>query len=630
MNLMAFDIETWGMEAGYALQPWREKQCGILSVASCGNDGTHVTGFKPPAVDIENMIRKWDKSAVLCGWNLKFDLAFLFAKGHKHVLRKFQYLDGMLLLKRMGLDLRSYALKRTLAHFASHINYEHNYETDVEFKPGPPKKMYNEEEQAAMLKYNTQDAVYTLDLIKYLVSIAEPAIIAQALRESTAAFLFADSWQAGIHIDVESLAICADEMTKKCEGLELLCEKVGLSKQLIRSPLKLQDYIRDKLQLILTQRTPSGAYSVDSKVLKRLYFANVGYPQQVLRLILRYKEALTERSKFIESTQQCVKDSHIIHPDPILNKTYTGRLAYNMYQRVNDTHTHKNGTKIVRRVQHQIGVPIHQIKKKGAIRKMFIAPEGHKLVEMDFAAQEVRLIACIANEPTMIGLFNENKDMHAYTAAGIHNLTYEAFQAMQITNPDPYKEMRYIGKLTNLALQYRLGAKGLYRQWHDKYGLVHKTEIDAYSARSTYLRLYHGIPKYWERNIQIAKQQGYVENMSGRKIYLKKWGYEDDYKSSQTAINFPVQSTGADQKILGLHELKPLLVKSNVQLAWDLHDGLYFYVPEGPMFTEIISEMAAILSNLPYEDSWNWSPQVDFPVEVKVGDRWGDLEQVDV
>lgn len=634
MNLIAFDIETWGLKPGYTLQPWRVKtnESGILTIATAESGSNEVLIYPRSifVLDILSLFSRQDpKKYLLCGWNIKFDLSFLIANGALPCLKHYRYLDGMLLLKRMGYDLQTYALKPTLRYFQKHLkNVDVNYSQDIKFKTGSPLEAYTEDELQKMALYNKRDAQYTLQLISYLIKQAPREVLTQAIRESTAALLFADAWQQGILIDKVALNSYSLKLNNKMKKLKPLITKVKLSPEIINSPQQLQKYMMSELDVTLTDRTEKGTYSVGKDVLNKLYYSTEGRSHQIIRLIREYKKLKTEIDKFITSALECMEDGNYVYPDPMLSGTYTGRLTYSIFTNATETKKYKNGTVKEIKRKLRIGVPIHQIKKAGAIRKMFIAPEDHSIVELDFSNQEMRLIACIANEETMISLFNDKMDLHAYTAAGIAGMDYDAFLKCKTSKPDFYNELRKLGKLTNLALQYRLSAKGLYKQWHDNYGLTEKTLRDAENARMTYLRLYPGIQRYWDSSPLQARQRSFVKSKGNRILSLSKWDYENNYRSSQTSINFPIQATGADQKILALYCLKDFLFKNDIKLAWDLHDGLFFYVPNYMMQHEIVLGMVKILNNLPYEKAWGWKPQVAFPVEAKIGDCWGNLKEI--
>ena len=634
MKLITFDIETWGLEPGYTLQPWQVKNeaSGILSLAAYDGRMTYVSPWCPRNNEIkggiDSLAHASKQDVILCGWNIKFDLSFILAHGLDNFAYSYKYLDGMLLLKRMRSDLQSYALKKALKEYADVVKSEAGYNSSIEFKVGDPNVVYSEDEQLAMLEYNKLDAIYTHRLVSHLLKTASRNDIAQAMRESIAALLFADAWQRGIHVDAPKLTSYSSVLQYKLTKLRSVMDPINISPEIIRSPVKLATYLKDTLKINLKTKTKKGAYSTDKKTMKNLYYASTKRNKSIIKLILLYKEYQTENTKFVESFEKCISDDNLIHSEPILSSSYTGRMTYSTYQMASKETTLKNGSIKKSRKRIHIGVPIHQIKRKGFARHMFIAPEGHKLVELDFCAQEMRLMACLAKETTMLRLLNENKDLHAYTAAEICEMKYDAFLKLKEDAPEDYAKARFLGKLTNFSLQYRMSAKSLHRKWHDEYDLVDKTLDDAVLARDAYLRLYPNVPLYWRTSVSFARSAGYTINKAGRKHKIEFWDAENEWKSSQTAINYPIQSTGAEQKILAIHALKTCLIKNNVKLAWDLHDGLYFYVPDTKKLSSVVAKMAKIMGNLDYKNAWSWEPQTTFPVEAKVGENWGSLEVI--
>jgi DNA polymerase I len=612
MKLISFDIETWGLKEGYSLQPWRVKT---------GEGGIICTIIYPKQKYLTDKM-------LLCGWNVKFDTAWCLTTDP--IEYAFKYLDGMLLLKRLFQDLPTYALKPTLEKFKDQIDftlsgqeYVSGYSDEIEFKIGRLNDAYTKEEIKRLEEYCARDAAYTYAIVRYLITLADINTIRQAIRESSVSVLFADSWQRGLPIDKEEVLKQEKEITELLKKYDALLEKVGLTKEILNSPKQLRDFLCSTWNVKLTKLTPKGDYSVDASVLKDLMFENEGVAKKLLRVVIKRKELQTEYDKFISAALECLKESDVIHPEPMMNSTYTGRMTYSVNQTITKKTVLKNGKTRESKVKVPLGLPIHQMKR-GELRKIFIAPKGYKLVELDFSAQEMRLMADIANEKTMIEFFNSGKDLHAYTAANIYDYGYEEFQKLKVT--DKYKEMRQLGKITNLSLQYRLSSKNLYRVWHDKYDLVDKKLQDAERARNVYLEIYQGIPQYWKEIIDFAQPNGYVANMAGRKHLLKDWTGDKEWQSQQTAINFPIQSTGAEQKILALYELRKFLIKESIQLAWDLHDGMYFFIPDCMMTNDLVLEMIDIVNNIDYEKAWGWKPKVKFPVEAKIGDNWGELK----
>jgi DNA polymerase I-like protein with 3'-5' exonuclease and polymerase domains len=635
MKLVSIDIETWGAKEGYTLQPWQMRcdKSGILCIGI--SDGTETKVHLEPEWGLfeDKLIDLYqNKNIVICGWNLQFDLSYLLQKFP--VLFKFNFLDGKLLLKRIKQDLPSYGLKKTLLDYKDFLgkDFVSDYSKAIEFKVGRSWDSYSAQEQLDMIEYNARDALYTHQLITHLLTIASYKDKLQAVRESTIAAAFALAWTNGIELDTSVIADYEINLESGLQKIDALLGKIGITNKIANSPKQLADFLMHKAGIELTELTEKGVTSTNQNVLKNLVYKHSDHRKAILNLLLKRKSLETELTKFVKSAKDCAElYDNKAYPEPFLNSTYTGRVTYGIYHNIKTKKIFKNKSERFVNKKIHIGVPIHQMKR-GEIRNLLIAPNGHDIVEFDFAAQEVRLIACLANEQTMIELFNNNMDLHSYTAAGIAGMEYNEFLELQKTDPDKFKEIRFLGKLTNLSLQYRLGATSLYRQWHDKYGIRNKTQDDATFARETYKRLYLGIPRYWENAITRAKSLGYTENLAGRKYFLDDWSESNSWKSEQTAINFPVQSSGAEQKVLGLYELKKNILNkdSGIKFAWDLHDGLYFYIPECAMQYEIIVQMAEILSNLPYTKAWGWTPKVKFPVEVKIGKRWGELKSLKI
>jgi DNA polymerase I-like protein with 3'-5' exonuclease and polymerase domains len=105
------------------------------------------------------------------------------------------------------------------------------------------------------------------------------------------------------------------------------------------------------------------------------------------------------------------------------------------------------------------------------------------------------------------------------------------------------------------------------------------------------------------------------------------WGGSTGWSLESTAINYPIQGTGADQKYLALAVLRPYMVREGIYFAWELHDGLYFYVPEKKA-AKAQADIKCLLDNLPYKKAWGFAPPVPMPWDCKVGESWGQLKEV--
>lgn len=620
MNLISLDIETWGLQKHFLLQPFRAKtkEGGIL----CGYMYDGEFFYAEPYCC---------KNAIFCGWNIQFDIAWLLALGHNE-FKNAIYLDGMLLLRRIRHDLGKYGLKPTLEKFHDKIKFPRDfpfvseYSKEIEFKAGRVEDAYSNEEVQLINEYCKRDTIYTYCLIKYLISIASDNDVKQCIKESTVSVALGNTWQTGIPIDRAEICKQEEEINNKLKAYSSTLSSIGLTDKVIASAQQLGSYLQNTLKIKLTAVTKKGNLSVKGDVLHDLWLKSDGNVKKILRLLLMYKNIKTESIKFIRSAKECLEHGDIIYPEPFVSSTDTGRMTYGTTVKVETCKTYKNGNiaKVIKEVKYSL--PLHQIKK-GKTRKIFTAPRGYKLLELDFAGQELRLIADIANEPTMLEFFREDKDLHAYTAANIYGYSYDEFLKLKDTEPSNYKIMRQLGKVTNFSLQYMAGANRLFARWHVEKDLENKTLKDAEHARRVYLDIYSGIPRFWNEAKRFAKNNGYVKNLAGRKRYIEGWDKENEWKSHAKAVNFPIQSSGAEQKILALYYLNPFILKNDIQLAWDLHDGMFFFVPDCMMLRDLVQEMINIASNLPYEKAWGWKPKISFPVEAKIGDNWGELKE---
>lgn len=153
---------------------------------------------------------------------------------------------------------------------------------------------------------------------------------------------------------------------------------------------------------------------------------------------------------------------------------------------------------------------------------------------------------------------------------------------------------------------------------------------EATYIRQTYLRTYPGVQRYWQTQISKVRQLGYAQTFAGRRVQVQgSWAGQTQWSLESTAINYPIQGTGADQKYLALAVLRPYIVRHGIHFAWELHDGLYFYVPT-KYVQQAIADMKYLLDNLPYAKAWGLNLPIPMPWDCKVGPSWGQLKEVTV
>lgn len=174
--------------------------------------------------------------------------------------------------------------------------------------------------------------------------------------------------------------------------------------------------------------------------------------------------------------------------------------------------------------------------------------------------------------------------------------------------------------------QYRTSAKKLRVVARVQYNLPMDMP-EAEKIHTTYQQTYPGVPQYWRNQIALTKRLGYVETFAGRRVQVVgNWSGTQGWSMESTAINYRIQGTGGDQKYLALSVLKPYITRIGAIFAWELHDGIYLYVPDA-MVERAATEIPYLLANLPYKKAWGFTPPIPLPWDVKWGQSWGTLTE---
>lgn len=173
--------------------------------------------------------------------------------------------------------------------------------------------------------------------------------------------------------------------------------------------------------------------------------------------------------------------------------------------------------------------------------------------------------------------------------------------------------------------QYRTSAKRLRVTARVDYD-VPMTQPEADLIWGTYQRTYRGVPQYWISQISRVRAVGYVETMAGRRVQITgDWNGEWGWKMGSTAINYRIQGTGADQKYLAMSLLRDKLIEYDGYFAFDLHDGLYSFVPKDRS-RAFAADVKSLLDDLPYGPMWGFIPPVPMNWDCKIGPNWGALK----
>jgi DNA polymerase I len=622
-RFIAFDFETSGELPEYALQPWRVAQgtSWATSLVWCQKDpgDMRVEGGLRPSVEsmramLEHAIAE---NRTICGWNTIFDIQWLLAYGLEDLVFRVKWLDGMLLWRHWFIEpeydmdkgkKKSYGLKTCVAEVLPQFA---GYEEDVDFHSTDP------EELAKLHSYNVRDTMFTLRLTRhwYRKLEQEPQRLKAALIEADCLPLVAKANLDGMVLDT----LAARELSAKLDNdaakaLEALAP-FGVTEKVVRSPLQLAKLMFDDWKLPVLKentgkKTGTVSRATDKEVLHELAFID-----ERAKTLREYREALNNKTKFATAPLVSVdyNGDGRTRPQAIIFGTYSGRLTYASKQGRNKD-------------ERQTGFALHQEKRGKEFRSIIQAPEGYTLMEFDASGQEFRWMAIASGDETMLQLCLPGEDPHSYMGAQIRNKNYRDLIRLVQEEDKDAKDGRQLGKVANLSLQYRTSAPKLRTVSRVQYNLPMELP-EAQMIHKTYQMTYRQVPLYWQKQISMTKRLGYVETLAGRRVQVVgNWAGSSAWSMGSTAINYRIQGTGADQKYLAISVLRPYLRRIGANFGWDLHDGIYMYVPDAHVL-RAAEEIPKILANLPYEKAWGFSPPIPLPWDCKIGGSWGALKE---
>ena len=620
---LAMDFETSGKLPEFALQPWRVAQglawpTSLVWVA-------YDTQNKRPAVhgglwpDREAMRAMLEHAITnklrVVGWNVVFDISWLLAHGLEDLVFKVKWLDGMLLWKHATVEPnyderqrpKSYSLKAAVPEvFPDHAGYQ----ADVDYHGTDPAKLRE------LHDYNIKDVIFTLRIAKLWWDKLSSEQKRCALVEAECLPMIAKANLEGLIVDTLVTRELQAYLVKEAADALRLLAPLGMTEAIVRSPAKLRDLMFKRWKMTPHHMTPGGDPSTDKETLHELAAAG----DNRAKVLRKYRDALLNKKKFADNALEAsiYNGDGRAHPTGFVFSTYTGRMTYASTQGKNKD-------------KRQIGFALHQEKgkKEGKIyRAKITPPPDYVLVEQDAAGQEFRWMAECSGDDVMKSLCLPGGDPHSYMGSKI-DPTWDylrLIQEVKMGNNPVADNLRKSGKVANLSLQYRTSYRKLLSTARVDYGMD-MTIQEAELIHKVYPRTYKGVPLYWNRQISLTKQRGYVETLAGRRVkVVGNWSGTYGWAMGSTAINHRIQGTGADQKYLAMACLKDFMRNNGAYFAFDLHDGLYWFVPKDKM-NYVAAGAQKILNALPYKRAWGYSPSIPLPWDTKVGPSWGDLKE---
>lgn len=602
--MIPLDIETAGDEDGYALQPWRVREGKARITCVAVGDDLYTDA-------IIEKLNSLPPSTFVC-WNTVFDVAFLYASNMD--VKKHKWLDGKLIMKWV---LNSQELEDqpkhggiySLANAAEkYLKGWKHYEAFIKLKAAKVEPGKNDKYWQVRAKLDVQATeLLTKYFLAQLTQAQRRAMMIEAGNIVPAAIAYVN----GIPTNPNDYHLGIEPTLKAMHDIE---DNMGLRtgdgpSKILRSPKQLKELLYGDWGLTCERYTEKGEPSTDKTALT--YLADTD--DRVLD-ILAWRSYNTILTKFLESPKRAYEylGNSTFHPCPNIFSTYTGRYTY--------------GSKILNK--YQIGMALHQMPRGPKVRKMVAVPEDKLLMEVDASGQEAKLLADIGNIDTMLNIFNQGINYHSDTGAGIAGVDYNYFQQQYKAGVPEYAGShgyRYAGKFINLSSQYRVGARKARLQARVQYGLIESVET-VKNWQDVWHSKHPGVKMYWQDAIQRAKYKGYAETLAGRRFYIGKWDEDSRWSSESSAINFPIQGSGGDMKNLAISYIYKTYPE--VEFAWDLHDGLFYWIPKTKQGIELALDIRNALDNLDYEKYWGYRPGLKFTWDCSVGSSWANMREL--
>ncbi len=383
----------------------------------------------------------------------------------------------------------------------------------------------------------------------------------------------------GVLLDEKMLQAQGVELEKNIESLQQQAYAIAGETFNLGSPKQLQNILFEKNNLPIIKKTPKGQPSTAEDVLQELA---LDYP--LPKVILEYRSASKLKSTYVDKLPKQINQR-------------TGRVHTSYHQAVAATGRLSSSDPNLQNIPVRSG-------EGRKIRKAFIAPQGFDIVAADYSQIELRIMAHLSGDERLLDAFSKGLDVHRATAAEVF-----AVKAEEVTT-----EQRRSAKAINFGLIYGMSA----------FGLAKQLGIDR-SAAQTYVDLYFerypGVKKYMDETRELAHEQGYVETVYGRRLYLPEINSKNAMRrqyAERTAINAPMQGTAADVIKRAMINVQGWLdsERSSTQIIMQVHDELVFEIKHADRVahSKIISDLMSGAAEL----------RVPLLVEVGHGLNWDE------
>ena len=531
---------------------------------------------KTEAQDLLEKLRPFfeNKSIEKIGQNLKYDLKVL----HKYnITVEGPLFDTMIAHYLINPDMRHNM--NVLAE--TYLNYTPLSIEELIGKKGKNQKTMREVATKEITEYAAEDADITFQLAQHFkkeMSDANTLNLFNTIEIPLIKVLGAMELE-GIRLDVDFLKGLSADLEKDLKSLEQSIYNQAGEVFNIASPKQLGVILFEKLKLVdKPKKTKTGQYSTAEDVLSYLAKDN-----EIIRNILEYRGLAKLKSTYVDALpEQVLETTGRIHTEYLQTVAATGRLS-----------------SINPNLQN---IPI-RTERGRQVRKAFVPrDENHVLLAADYSQIELRVIAALSEEETMIEAFKNGEDIHASTASKVFDVPISEVN----------REQRSNAKTVNFGIIYGVSA----------FGLSNQTDLNRTEAKAlidTYYATYPKLRAYMADQVDFARDNGYVKTISDRRRYLKDINSRNAVvrgAAERNAVNAPIQGSAADIIKIAMIRINDQLKKGNfrTKMLLQVHDELVFDVFK--------PELESVKSLIKTEMENAYSMKVPLDVEIDTGENW--------
>lgn len=541
-DYFAFDTETTSLDymqaqlvgVSLSLEP------GVAVYIPCAHDYVGA----PDQIDRGRLIALLkpileDPQQLICGQNLKYDINVL---ANYDIHWQAQIKDSML----QSYVYNSTATRHNLDDLASvYLDHQTLKFTDIAGK-GAKQLTFNQIDLEQAMPYAAEDADIALRLCLYFDQLlAQEASLTKVYKDIEQPLIpvLADIERTGAKVDAMALGLQSQSHGERLQELERHAHDLVGEIFNLASTKQLGGILYDKLGLPVLKKTPKGQPSTAEPVLQEL-----AQDYELPRLLLEHRSLAKLKSTYTDKLpQQINKATGRIHTSYHQGVTATGRLSSSDPNLQN--------------------IPIRSSEGR-RIRQAFVAPSGQMMLAADYSQIELRIMAHLSGDEGLLNAFAQGQDVHKATAAEVFEVAPD-----QVTG-----DQRRSAKAINFGLIYGMSAFGLAKQLG-----ISRGESQDYIGR--YFSRYPGVQEYMDNTRTQAAEQGYVETIFGRRLYLPDINARNAIArqaAERTAINAPMQGSAADIIKLAMIRVSQWLQSAQLdaRMIMQVHDELVFEVAQ--------------------------------------------------